>query len=116
MGKFSDFIKQFDIFGRPVSLTYQGETEYRTVFGSVVTLICYSIMAFFIYLRTTLLVQFDEPFFSMVAEDQPETEGFSLVGQTDGKNYDFNFAIEQPSTSIGTLKMRKHVLRNQEEV
>jgi len=35
---FLEYIRNFDQFGKPVGLTINGEGEYKTVYGSIVSL------------------------------------------------------------------------------
>ena len=38
MGKFSDFITSFDIFGHPVGVNYKGEDTFKTRVGAFCTI------------------------------------------------------------------------------
>ena len=48
--KFCAFIKNFDIFGEPISLMYRGKTAYNTGLGALVSIIYSVIMIYYAYL------------------------------------------------------------------
>ena len=40
MGKFETWCKSHDKFGEAITVKYQGEDSYKTVFGSILSVIC----------------------------------------------------------------------------
>ena len=57
MGKISDFIVSFDIFGHPVGVNYKGEDTYRTRVGAFCTAGMYVLT---ILSLTTLITAFND--------------------------------------------------------
>ena len=50
MGKtsFGDFFKSIDLYGESINMNYRGKGSYNTYCGSVMTLLTYSVMVFYI--------------------------------------------------------------------
>lgn len=36
-----DYLKRFDMYGRPIGVSYEGEATYKTRVGSLMTLVTY---------------------------------------------------------------------------
>jgi hypothetical protein len=45
----SNWLKERDNYGEPVSLRYKGHTHYQTVFGGTMSLVTYVIIFLFLY-------------------------------------------------------------------
>ena len=57
MGRFSDFIVSFDIFGHPVGVNYKGEDTFKTRLGAFCTVSMYVLT---ILSLTTLITAFND--------------------------------------------------------
>lgn len=53
MNKFLDIVKGLDNFGKPVSLTYNGETEFKTLYGGILTI---ALLSFMVYITQALII------------------------------------------------------------
>ncbi len=38
MGRFSSFVRSFDVFGEPVALNYDGDSSFKTLIGAIITI------------------------------------------------------------------------------
>jgi len=53
LNKFLDIVKGLDNFGKPVSLTYNGETEFKTLYGGILTI---ALLSFMVYITQALII------------------------------------------------------------
>lgn len=54
-------LKQFDQFGYPVALTFEGEQQYKTRYGGVVSLMIYFVAAMYSLIRFTYMITRSNP-------------------------------------------------------
>lgn len=54
-------VKDYDMFAKPVSLTYKGKDKFTTLFGGFVSLVIISAMILFASQRFLAMIQRSEP-------------------------------------------------------
>ncbi len=98
--KVKDKIKAIDAFGHPTTLFYNGEEEFKSVFGAALTVL---IFAFTLLLSFTVFKDFvlrDDPDFKSDVTYNPEpdtlnltTKEFHIAVSLEDTNHDFNHAM-----------------------
>ena len=91
MGKFLDHIRDIDLFGAPVQLSYRGNRKFRTVCGGCVTLTL--ILVILALLPSKIIMELNEPTYS----NSPQ-----LVETS--KNFTFDYTHSMFAGSISAYK------------
>jgi len=60
--KVLDIVKSLDNFGKPISLTYNGETEFKTLYGGILTiwLLSYMVLISYAFIEPLLTKEIDK--------------------------------------------------------
>jgi len=53
LNKVLDIVKGLDNFGKPVSLTYNGETEFKTLYGGILSI---ALLGYMVYVTQALFI------------------------------------------------------------
>ena len=91
-------LKQFDLFGQPVELTFQDQKKYNSVCGTVVSIFCLILMTAMIAARTQKITTGSDPFFSM----SEISKGDLAI---DMWELGFMFAVEKLDPAAGSLQV-----------
>ena len=85
-----------DFFGERIDLTFEKKAFYKTNFGAIVSIFCFTLMAGFFATRTAKLAADSEPFFSSTSQTQRDAVDLWKLG--------FMFAISVIPTRIGSVE------------
>ena len=61
MPSFQNWFKSFDGYGEPITVTYKGETTYKTLGGALLTIAMRSFMLLFTVFGVLGLFSYDRP-------------------------------------------------------
>ena len=96
-GAATDF-SRCDLFGQKIAFTFKGHSDYRSVFGSIMTVSCVLIFAIFFGIRTKALLSGESA--SMFVTDVPRAAGvLDLVG------LGYGFAVAKIPREVGWLRL-----------
>lgn len=99
MKRRTDF-SRCDLFGQRIALTFKGHSDYRSVFGSLITIGSVLVFAIFFGIRTRALMSGESA--SMFVTDLPVAADASLNLQELG----YFFAVERVQPEVGTWRLR----------
>ena len=92
--------KSLDMYGEPISLTFQNDSKYKTTLGATISLVCYVTLLSFLMVRTYKLISMEDPFFS-VAPVARRIQDHPL----DLYDLGFMFATSSIKPEVGRLKV-----------
>ena len=88
-----------DLFGQTIAFTFKGHSDYRSVFGSVMTVGSAIVFAIFFSIRTRALLSGENA--SMFVTDMPHPDlAIDLI------DLGYYFAVEEIPQEVGTLRLR----------
>jgi hypothetical protein len=87
------YIKNFDQFGWPVNLTWNGEDVYQTMFGAITSTILLLVLLGYALFRLSFVVQRSHPVVAITSLARPSTYDGSFSPQNYG--FDFAFSLNQ---------------------
>ncbi len=61
MGKFSDTLKSFDIFGASSTLNYKGQDSYKTSLGAVFSILVQTFAIVFGFIAVNNVLEYGDP-------------------------------------------------------
>ena len=77
MKRKTDF-SRCDLFGQTIEFTFKGHSDYRSVFGSIMSVTCVLVFAIFSSIRTKALLS-GESAFMYVTDVSRGNEAFNLI-------------------------------------
>ncbi len=97
--------KSVDYFGQSVSLTWNGEDQYKTVLGASVSWIIFIVIIAYSAYRLVYMVERRNPSVARLSTIRPPEEDLPFKPQDMG--FDFAFGLDQPlDKSIGYFTVR----------
>jgi len=92
-------IKKFDMFGKPIGLTFLGEDTYKTIFGGWMSFVVGLLLLLFFSLRTLKLLGQLDPDMTM-QETMKDMNGVPPLNLMDLK---FQLGVSKPDPSIARV-------------
>ena len=105
MKRKTDF-SRCDLFGQAIALTFKGQSDYRSVFGSIMSIGCVLVFAIFFSIRTKALLSGENAFMFVSAVNRRD-EAFDLL------ELGYNFAVRTIPEEIGTISLKAWTLEQQ---
>ena len=106
MKRKTDF-SRCDLFGQAIALTFKGQSDYRSVFGSIMSIGCVLVFAIFFSIRTKALLSGENAFMFVSAVNRRD-EAFDLL------QLGYTFAVKAIPSEIGTISLKAWSQRNSE--
>ena len=94
MQRFFDKLKGLDMFGHPISLTYNGETSFNTLLGSVLTLGVYTVTLSYLFIRVQSLLDMSDPEVLIMRKSLLESQKPTFLPVNLAQDYRFNFGLQ----------------------
>jgi len=98
---FASKIKEYDQFGKPVSLTFEGEDTFKTVFGGAVSLLLWCMVFVFFYIKSVEFFGKTDP------EVNKQEVHISLIDSEEINlmEHNFMFSIDAPDPRLARVTM-----------